>query len=82
MNVDSVVSLLIALSIVVAIGATVYGSGADELREYADASEEWCEEQRGGDLVNVHAIWHGGLHCELPNGTSIHMTEVEEVQPR
>lgn len=49
---------------------------SDELREYVERSQDWCDD-RDGELVNVQAVLHGGLHCDLPNGTSIHMTEVE-----
>ena len=67
------------LAIVVIIGlvgfqaVTVATSG--ELGEYVQESEAWCD-QRGGELVNSRAFFHGGLHCYLPNGTSVHMSEV------
>lgn len=80
MKFDAAISLFIALFVAVTVGAMLFVAQSGDIREYAEASEEWCED-RGGHLVNVHAVVHGGLHCHLPNGTSVHMTDVEEVQP-
>jgi len=61
---------------VVTTGVLVHDlSTGGELKQYTDKSEQWCNDHNGG-LVNVQSIWHGGLHCDLPNGTSVHMTKV------
>lgn len=74
--------LAIAFAIGVLLPAFVIGglvvleiANNDELGEYLNESEQWCNEHNG-ELVNSHAIMHGGLHCDLPNGTSVHMHEV------
>lgn len=47
-----------------------------EVGTFVEASELWCS-ARGGDLYNARVVGpHGGLHCVLPNGTSVHMDRV------
>lgn len=39
---------------------------------------DWCS-AHNGTLQNANVIGeHGGLHCELPNGTVVHMSEVPD----
>jgi len=73
----------IAMALVVAcvvgfVGFQVVGAAtSDEMQAYMEQSEQWCED-RGGELVNVNAVVGGGLHCDLPNGPSVHMNNVIE----
>lgn len=72
----STLSLVVGVLVVGLVGVTLVGGvTSEETQNYVEDSAEWCED-RGGELVNVHAVVHGGLHCELPNGTSVHMGEV------
>lgn len=76
MNVPNTLPLVVGLLIVGLIGVQmVTVATSEEMQQYVDDSAERCEE-RGGDLHNVHAVAHGGLHCDLPNGTTVHMSEV------
>ena len=65
------------LLIILVVGWSVATTAAlnpgidDEVRDGA----EWCDEH-GDDLVMVHSVEHGGLHCDLPNGTTMHLNEV------
>lgn len=71
-----ILTLVVGLAIVGLLGTQVVGLASSEAtQDYVDDSAEWCGD-RGGELVNVHAVVHGGLHCDLPNGTSVHMSEV------
>lgn len=64
------------LLIVVALGAVVIQTVDEDTIAYTQQAEEWCE-QRNGTLHNAQVLGpHGGLHCELPNGTSVHMNEI------
>jgi hypothetical protein len=65
-----VIILVLGMSLVTA--AAVQPGISDSVGEFKD----WCD-GRDGDLYNSQAMGeHAGLHCELPNGTSIHMHEV------
>lgn len=72
-------AMVIAVSMVVAlfIGLQIFAViNSGRLAEGMDKSQEWCE-NHNGTLANSNVIGeHGGLHCELPNGTSVHMHEV------
>lgn len=74
---SGVVMVLVVALIISVVGIqTMSVAASDDLRDYVDRSEEWCD-SRDGQLVNSRVIGpHGGLHCELPNGTSVHMSEV------
>ena len=70
---------LIVACVVAYVGFQVVGAvTSDDMQAYMEQSEEWCEE-RNGTLVNVNAVWGGGLHCDLPNGSTVHMQNVIEV---
>lgn len=75
-------SVAIVMSVVVVVLFAVVGfqlfqvAASEDVKEFAERSTEWCEE-RNGSLANENVIGeHGGLHCHLPNGTSVHMDEV------
>jgi putative hemolysin len=73
-------ALLIAVVVIGLMVSSVTGASGDRLERYFNASEEWCHE-RGGELGNSNVIGpHGGLHCELPNGTSVHMRDVVDIE--
>lgn len=51
-------------------------AASPELQEYMTQSEEWCS-SHDGELHNARAFGdHGGLHCDPPNGPSVHMSDV------
>jgi len=72
-----IVVVAVGLAVVALVGVQIVGlATSQETQDHIDDSAEWCE-QRGGELHNVQVLGpHGGLHCELPNGTSVHMNEV------
>lgn len=79
-RIASLATVLVVAAVIVYLGMAVMGASGAQMKEYVQASEEWCDAQ-GGDLVNSQVIGpHGGLHCELPNGTSVHMWEVVDVE--
>lgn len=83
MNLTSnVVALVLTVAVIGYVGFVVIDTATgEEFEEYVDGSAEWCED-RGGDLYNARVIGpHGGLHCELPNGTHVHMSEVIDYDP-
>lgn len=71
------VAITVAVAcIVLLVGGLVFQSVSVGALEYTESAGEWCE-QRNGTLHNAQVIGpHGGMHCELPNGTSVHMDEV------
>lgn len=72
-------SIVVGLVIAVVVSAGIMYAVVDEdMKEYVDDSATWCDEHNGR-LVNVQSFSHGGLHCELPNGTSVHMSDVVTV---
>lgn len=76
MNAATATGLAVGLAVAAMVGWQVAAvATSDRTAAYLDASEEWCHD-RGGELVNVQAVVHGGLHCELPNGSTAHMTDV------
>jgi len=76
---QSIAMFLVVTAVVALIGLQVVSAATSpETQAYMEESEEWCDNQNG-TLVNSHAILHGGLHCDLPNGTSVHMSNVIEV---
>lgn len=71
------ITLVVALAIAAFVGFQVV-SGVMEYHnsDYMNESAEWCEDHNG-ELVNSNVFGsHGGLHCDLPNGTSVHMSDV------
>lgn len=74
--------MLIAAAIAVALFMQfvlpAMGAGARDLGPYYDKADDWCDE-RNGELYTSYSVSHGGLHCELPDGTQVHMWEVIEV---
>jgi hypothetical protein len=62
---------------IIAIGVLVFQTaGGGGMNAFVAESAEWCSEH-GGVLYNANVIGsHGGLHCDLPNGTSVHMDTV------
>lgn len=75
---SAVIVLVLSITILV-LGMNVMAASSGQHQPYFEQSEAWCSE-RGGELHNVRAFGHGGLHCELPNGTSVHMWEVVDVE--
>lgn len=71
-----VARLVIIAAIMLLIGVQMHGAVGPEAEQYFEDSAEWCD-SRDGELVNYMAIGPGGgLHCELPNGTSVSMHEL------
>lgn len=72
----SIAITVATLLIVAVLGVVVMQSVSSGALEYTEQAEAWCE-QRNGTLHNAQVLGpHGGLHCEFPNGTSVHMDEV------
>lgn len=73
----------IVLTVVIAISVSAVATFVvadsvmgDSFHDYNERASDWCED-RHGDLYNARVIGpHGGLHCELPNGTHVHMSDV------
>lgn len=80
-NVDpTIVRIFTALLVAGLLGVSIVGHvTSEDTQQYINQSESWCE-NHNGELVNVHAVFGGGLHCDLPNGTSVHMSDVVEVE--
>lgn len=75
-NKISIAITVATLLIVVAVGGIVIQTVDSDVLAYTEQAGEWCQE-RNGTLHNAQVLGpHGGLHCELPNGTSVHMSEV------
>lgn len=64
---------LTCLSSLWVVGSTAAGNGA--IADHFEQSEQWCDDH-DGELHNSMSVVHGGLHCELENGTTVHMSEV------
>lgn len=74
-NVSVAVTVVMLLTTLL-LGFSVFQSASAGALEYTGKADEWCEE-RDGRLYNAQVIGdHGGLHCELPNGTTVHMHEI------
>lgn len=76
----SVVSAVIVVLITLMVGSIVYQEAASgDALEFTEKSEAWCD-RHNGTLENSMVLGeHGGLHCKLPNGTTVHMDRVIEV---
>ena len=69
----AMIAVAAIVTIAFSLGLLPYLSGPTETVEQ---QEQWCLE-RNGSLHHANVFGsHGGLHCELPNGTSVHMHEV------
>lgn len=76
------VLVVVAALLVALLTVSVYSAAtSDEVAEYMEESEEWCDE-RDGYLVNENAILNGGLYCHFDNGTSVHMPDVIEMEDK
>lgn len=71
----NIVATMTVAMMVLVIALIVVTTAAADLKPYAQSSAAWCEEN-GGELTNVRSFAHGGLHCEFPNGSAVHMSEV------
>jgi len=68
--------LAVVLVMGLLVGQTIITQATSaEFQEYMNDSEAWCEDHNG-ELYNSQSMFHGGLHCELDNGTTVHMAEV------
>lgn len=69
------------IAIVAGLGYYILISGlviSPSLEKHVEKSSQWCDAEEG-ELSNSQVIGSsGGLHCELPNGTTYHMSEVAE----
>ena len=76
----NVVKTVVVVAIIVLVGMQAMSvATSPEMQQYAQKSAEWCEE-RDGDLYNSRVFGpHGGLHCELPNGEVVHMSDIVSV---
>jgi len=75
----TIVRIFTALLVTGLLGVSIVGHVTSESTQaYMNQSEDWCN-NHNGELVNVHAVLHGGLHCDFENGTSVHMRDVVEV---
>lgn len=50
---------------------------SEQLEENTQNFEDWCD-ANDGDLVYVHAVYDGGLKCQLPNGDTREYSETLE----
>jgi hypothetical protein len=72
---------LVAVGLALALALVAFGSVADaatdpETEQYIEDSAAWCED-RDGVFYQANVIGpHGGLHCRLPNGTTVHLRNV------
>jgi len=77
-NTTSVAIMLIVVLLTGFVGVQVVDAATSEkTQDYYEQSEQWCSDHNG-ELYNAQAIAHGGLHCELENGTTVHMSDVME----
>ena len=78
MNKTAISQASVGLAIILVVGWSVATTAVlnSDMGEFLQESGEWCD-QHNGDLYNSQTIGdHGGLHCELPNGTNVEMDEV------
>lgn len=75
-RVQSVATLIAVTVAILVMGLVTSAAVSPQTSEFMEDSEDWCNEHEG-ELYNENALWgHGGLHCGLPNGTHVHMSEV------
>ena len=71
------VVLLITLAIAGVVGGVVVDTATSpETKAYAEASEQWCDDHDGA-LINVQAVYKGGLHCQFDNGSMVSMADID-----
>lgn len=77
---QQIMMFLVVVAVVAFVGLQVVDAATSaKAKMYVEQSEQWCQ-GRNGELYNARVIGsHGGLHCELPNGTTVHMDNVVEV---
>lgn len=63
-------ALLLSVTVGYAVGVGVAEQDAAQERE---AFGEWCDD-RGGELLTVQSVYHGGLHC-YEHGDSLFETQ-------
>lgn len=72
------VGVLVALLVAWQVGVAVVSADMSGMERQID----WCED-RGGEVHNAMVLGsHGGLHCELVNGSTVHLNEVPLDLPR
>lgn len=80
MTVDwySVYAVVAVAMVMLSTGVVVIGTatGHGEIAAAHEESKRWCSDH-GGELQNSMSVVHGGLHCKLPNETTVHMSEVD-----
>lgn len=66
--------------VVVIVGLLMFSVGSvamsSEMQQDTEAFGEYCDD-RGGEVVNVQSVAHGGLHCQLDDGEAVHMSDVD-----
>lgn len=66
------VTILVMLAVMGLVGHSVTtGMNVEQVED----AQSWCDD-RDGDLWMENAFVHGGLHCEVPNGTVYHVREM------
>lgn len=81
MDKKSAAITLVTLGVVLFLGVTVYGQTVagdpfEDRRETINRQVEYCE-NNGGDAWNAQSVSHGGMHCELPDGTILHLWQAK-----
>lgn len=52
---------------------------SEQTQQFVEESQDWCDDH-DGQVVRVMSVNHGGLHCDLPNGTSVHMNQIIDLE--
>jgi hypothetical protein len=76
--VDTIFVGILVVFTAATLGVVAQDVASGATQDYITESEQWCNDH-GGELHNSQSVVHGGLHCELENGTSVHMSEKIEV---
>lgn len=66
-------TLLVTLLVAVLVGQAVVASAAAQ--PTTERRAEWCHQQ-DGEVVQINAVWDGGLHCDLPSGDSVSFADL------
>jgi len=77
-KVGSVIFILVIFSVIATGSTIVYSIKTGQIQNYVDNSAQWCDAE-GGYLWNAQSIVHGGLHCETPDGTIVHMWMIKDL---
>lgn len=76
MNSKRIAVNLAVVGVIVVVGWIVMSAAVGAQEGYVEESAEWCDEHNG-TLVNQLGFGSsGGLHCDLPNGTTVKMANV------